>query len=202
MIVLNHHPAELVYGSVVVGSLLPGLERGLYIESERRGDVAEEDQVDLDELHRQQTRAQSPGGAAARGPQTDNPGGFDPDALVPPYEGRKEPTGEQAEAGYKAFRPDEHAPPPGEGREISEEERHGVDATDTTAATPLGVGESKTTRGEDLAADDPHEWDETGEKGQAQRPYGKPGTDKSDSVGAQDNIDPDSPVMPAGDQGG
>ncbi len=135
--------------------------------------MAEEDQVDLDELHRQQTRAQPPGGAAARGPQTDNPGGFDPDALVPPYEGRKEQTGAAAEADYKAFRPDEYAPAPGEGREISEEERQGVDPTDTTAATPLGVGESTTQSGEDLAESDPEEWEETGKKGESQRPYGK-----------------------------
>jgi hypothetical protein len=111
---------------------------------------------------------------------------FEPDAEVPPYEGRQDKTGAAAEADHKAFRADEHAPPAGEGREISEEERGGVDSTDTTGASPLGVGESTTESGEELADRDPAERSETGVHGQSERPYGSPA--QTDSVGAQDNV--------------
>lgn len=115
------------------------------------------------------------------------------DALIPPYEGRKEQTGAGAEADYKAFRPDEYAPPPGERQEISKEDREGVEGTDTTGATPLGVGESSSEGAEEIAARDPEEWGETGTHGQSNRPYGKDRA--SDGVGEQDNIDPESPPM-------
>lgn len=174
---------------------------------ERRGNVADQDQADADRVHDQETYTEPPGGRAARGPQTENPAGrFEPDALVPPYEGRSQDTrtGAGAEADHKAFRADEYAPPPGPGREISDEERSGVDATDTSGATPLGVGESITQSGEDLADSDADNWAETGtDSGPGDRPYGKPSQpDKADSVGAQKNVDPDAPVMPHGDQGG
>jgi len=116
---------------------------------------------------------------------------FEPDAEVPPYEGRKDKTGAAAEADHKAFRPDEYAPPPGPDREISEEERTGVDSTDTTGASPLGVGESTSESGEELAARDPEDRAKTGVHGQSERPYGSPA--QTDSVGAQDNVDDDSP---------
>jgi hypothetical protein len=172
------------------------------LKIERRGNVADQD-MDLDNVHKQNTRAQQPGGAAARGPQTDNPAGtFEPDALVPPYEGRTDKTGAAAEADHKAFRADEYAPPPGEGREISDEERSGVSSTDMNPSGPRGVGESMTESGEELAARDSEDWAETGTHGQSGRAYGKPGQpDSDDSVGAQKNRDPNSPVTPTGDQG-
>lgn len=117
--------------------------------------------------------------------------GVNPDALVPPYEGRKDQTGAGAEADHKAFRADEYAPPPGAGREVSDEEREGVEGTDTTAASAHGVGVSSSKGGEELAADDPEDRAETGVHGQSQRPYGSPS--QTDSVGVQDNVDPDSP---------
>ena len=40
---------------------------------------------------------------------------------------------------------------PASGREVSDEEREGVPATDTEASSPLGVGESINRRGEDVA---------------------------------------------------
>lgn len=155
--------------------------------------MAEENQVDLDELHKQQTRAQQPGGAAARGPQTDNPAGrFEPDALVPPYEGRKDQTGAGAEADHKAFRAGEYAPPPGEGREVSDEERSGMDSAEMNPEGPHGVGQSFGKGGEELAADDPEKRAQTGVHGQSERPYGS--ASESDSVGQQGNVDPDSPT--------
>ncbi|MCW2632293.1 MAG: hypothetical protein JWR88_1255 [Pseudonocardia sp.] len=165
--------------------------------------MADQD-TDLDSTHKQNTRAQQPGGAAARGPQTDNPDGrFEPDAMVPPYEGRNDKTGRAEEADHKAFRADEYAPPPGEGREISDEERSGIDSAEMNPSGPHGVGKSYGQSGEELAKDSPEDWGETGTHGQSDRPYGKPGQpDGDDSVGAQKNRDPNSPVMPFGDQGG
>lgn len=152
----------------------------------------DKDQVDLDNVHKQQTRGQQPGGAAARGPQTDNPGGtFEPDALVPPYEGRKDTEGATGGGGHKVYEPEEHAPPPGEGREVSEEERGGMESTDMAPTSQHGVGDSTAESGEELAARDPEERAETGVHGESERPHGSPS--KTDSVGAQDNVDPASP---------
>jgi len=167
-------------------------------------DAQKDQDAELDNVHKQNTRAQQPGGAAARGPQADNPAGrFEPDALVPPYEGRNDKTGAAAEADHKAFRADEYAPPPGEGREISDEERDGISSTEMNPSGPHGVGKSYGKSGEELAKDDPKDWAETGTHGKSDRAYGKPGeADLDDSVGAQKNRDPNSPVMPSGDQGG
>ncbi len=55
------------------------------------------------------------------------------------------------EGTHKAFRAKENAPKPGPPRETSPEERDGVPDGDTTARTPLGVGESINQRAEDIA---------------------------------------------------
>lgn len=150
-------------------------------------------QVDLDNVHKQQSRAPQPGGAAARGPQTDNPGGtFTPDALVPPYEGRKDTEDGTGGGGHKVYEPEKNAPPPGEGREDSEEERGGMESTDMAPTSRHGVGDSTGESAEDLAARDPEERAETGVHGESKRPHGSPA--KTDSVGVQDNVDPDSPA--------
>lgn len=60
------------------------------------------------------------------------------------------PSDEGRQATERAFDAS-NAAEPGPDREISDEERDGVEATDTTAETPLGVGESISTRGEDHA---------------------------------------------------
>ena len=74
------------------------------------------------------------------------------------------------EANKKAFEsPD---PGQGEGREISEEERTGVPPTDTSAATPLGVGESTTKRAEEYGAEGEKGRVTEGTKGESERPYG------------------------------
>ena len=104
------------------------------------------------------------------------------------------------EANKKAFQ----EPPEGEGpgREISEEERTGVPPTDTTAATPLGVGESTTKRAEEHGAEGEPGRHTQGTKGPSQRPYGRSDAETATGVDPQEPIDPDSPTMPPGDQGG
>jgi hypothetical protein len=74
------------------------------------------------------------------------------------------------EANKKAFETpsDEKGP----GREISDEEREGVDPTDTSAATPLGVGESTTKRAEEYGAEGEEGRETLGTKGESDRPYG------------------------------
>ncbi len=64
--------------------------------------------------------------------------------------GAVEPNPDNAEGTKKAYDAENSAPPPGPGREVSDEEREGVSGTDTTAATPLGVGESINRSGEDV----------------------------------------------------
>lgn len=124
-----------------------------------------------------------PGGAAARGPSPINPGGtFDPDGLVPPYEDRSagddSVTGLTAESSAEMSYDASNAGEPGPGRVESAEEQAGVSGTDTTAATPLGVGVSSTDRGEDIAEDD-----KEGTKGATDRPYGKSGAGEETGLG-------------------
>ncbi len=61
------------------------------------------------------------------------------------------PDSDGAEGVHKAFRADEHGGEPGEAPTVSKEERDAPSPTDTTGATPMGVGESKTEGGEELA---------------------------------------------------
>lgn len=68
-----------------------------------------------------------------------------------------------------------------------QEEREGVPATDTSGASPMGVGESTSTPGQEMA----------GESEEAHR------ADRLEvGVGRSQNIDPESPTMQTGDQGG
>jgi hypothetical protein len=85
------------------------------------------------------------------GPRPHSGGEQEPQGLVPPYEGRqteaKEGLDEQMD---KVFHQVDEVPP-GPGREISVEEREGVSSTDMDATSALGVGESMSRRGEDVA---------------------------------------------------
>ena len=126
----------------------------------------------------------------------------EPGGLVPPYEGRQT----EMKDGYeqhveKVFHGADDVEP-GPGREISDEEREGVPATDTEAESPLGVGVSMTRRGEDVAKqeDEPGRED-TGTRGPTDRPAGVSDNRASTSVDDQDNGS-GGPTMPAGDQGG
>ena len=66
--------------------------------------------------------------------------------LVPPYEGRQE-SGEGKDLEKERGDTNPEAGP----REVSEAEREGVPATDTTAASPLEVGVSTSTPGNEQA---------------------------------------------------
>ena len=80
------------------------------------------------------------------GPDIRSGGVQEPGGLVPPYEGRKTATPRE-EAGQMAsvFTVDYSNPAP--KRKISKAERKGVPPTDTTAASPLGVGRSRGRQG-------------------------------------------------------
>lgn len=104
-----------------------------------------------------------------------------------------------AVGGTKAFRAEE-AGPPGPGREVSQAEQ--VGPAEPTGETPLGVGESVSRRGEDIAEQERGPGRVTeGTKGPAERPYGT-STAGDSGVDPQEPIDEESPTLPTGDQGG
>ncbi|MGB8201392.1 MAG: hypothetical protein WCF33_17145 [Pseudonocardiaceae bacterium] len=112
-----------------------------------------------------------------------DPGG---DRELPPYADRQQ-TGKSPEqlveerggAGSSEAGP----------RHVSQAEREGVPVTDTTGASPLGVGESVVTQGNERMVNTPDS---------AQK------ADQTDIGvgGASENIDPESPTALTGDQGG
>jgi hypothetical protein len=126
----------------------------------------------------------------------------EPGGPVPPYEGRQT----EMKDGYeqhteKVFHGADDVEP-GPGREISDEEREGVPATDTEAESPLGVGVSMTRRGEDVARQEDEEGrEDTGTRGPTDRPTGVSDERASTSVDEPDT-ESGGPTMPAGDQGG
>jgi hypothetical protein len=99
----------------------------------------------------------------------------------------------------KAFDAD-NAPPPGEGRESSPEERAGIKDTDMAPKGPLGVGESINDSAEDIAreAEEKRGSDREGTKG-AGRPYGS--GDEARGVEPQPSVTEGSPDLGPGDQG-
>jgi hypothetical protein len=126
----------------------------------------------------------------------------EPGGLVPPYEGRQTEMKEGYEEHTEKVFHGADDVEPGPGREISDEEREGVPATDMDAESPLGVGVSMTRRGEDVdkQEDEPGRED-TGTKGPSDRPIGTSDERASTSVDPDDTVS-GSPTMPAGDQGG
>ena len=99
--------------------------------------------------HESEGREPEPAAQTNLGPAPHSGGEADfGDRLVPPYDDRQkeakeglEEHGAQAMAGEIGR--------PGPGRDVTDEEREGVPPTDTSAASPLGVGESITPRGEE-----------------------------------------------------
>lgn len=130
-------------------------------------------QQELDDERRQMTRGAPPGGGSSRGPEIDPGGKIEPQGLVPPYERSDSPEARAtaAEGVHKAFRAQEYGGEPGSNPPVSKEECDGVPPTDTTAATPLGVGESSRTGGEELAGKEAGRI-ETGTQGTTRRPTG------------------------------
>jgi hypothetical protein len=136
---------------------------------------------------------QAPGGRSSRGPEFGT--GGEPQVPVPPYdELRGEPGENTADTAYDAS----NAPDPGPPPPVSEQDRTGMSATETDPEPPLGVGRSHGGRAEDLAPDR----SDVGTKGPAARPVGRAAEDDADSVGDQRPIDPSSPNLQGGDQGG
>ena len=140
------------------------------------------------------------GGRSARGPAADPAGSVDA-REVQPSEGRTggadRGTGLAEEGAAKAFDA-AAAGPPAPGPVPSAEEQAGVPATDTSAASPLGVGVSTGSRGEDLAEDERGE----GTKGASGRPYGGSSQEEATGVAPQEPTEPDAPNLQRGDQGG
>lgn len=84
------------------------------------------------------------------GPDIHSGGVKEPGGLVPPYEGRQtHMSRDEAESMASVYSVDYSNPAP--RREVSETENQGVPSTDTTAATPLGVGETKGRQGNEKA---------------------------------------------------
>jgi len=109
------------------------------------------------------------------------PGG---DRPTPPYEGRQTSGKDQDELTEERG---------GEGaaagsRVVSQAEREGVSDTDTTGASPHGVGESTSTPGNEPPV---------GQSEASRR------SDRIDTgVSREENVDPQSPAMHSGNQGG
>jgi hypothetical protein len=114
----------------------------------------------------------------------------EPQVPVPPYDDlRGEPAENTAPTAFDAS----NAPPRGPDVPVSEEERAGMSSTDMDPEPPLGVGESRGGRAEDLAPDR----DDVGTKGPSGRPFGRAAEDEVDDSGPTD-----SPALQSGDQGG
>src|SRR5690242_2169363 len=162
-------------------------------------DAEEPVREQADAVRRQEAQP-GPGGRATRGPSAD-PGESLDVSPVQPSEGRtgggEHGTGLAAAGASKAFDA-ATAGPPGPGPVASAENRDGVAATDTSAASPLGVGVSSGSRGEDLAEDERDD----GVKGASGRPYGGSSQEESTGVGPQGPTDPGAPDLQRGDQGG
>jgi hypothetical protein len=126
----------------------------------------------------------------------------EPGGLAPPYEGRQTEMKDDYEQHVEQVFHGADDVEPGPGRVISDEEREGVDPTDTEAESPLGVGVSMTRRGEDVhkQEDEPGRED-TGTKGPSDRPHGTSDERASTSVDPNET-ESGGPHMPAGDQGG
>ena len=154
------------------------------------------------ELEPEEPQPSSQGASTDLGPRPKSGGEQEPGGLTPPYEGRQTEMKDSYEQHTKKVFHGADDVQPGPGREISDEERDGVPATDTEAESPLGVGVSMTRRGEDVEKqeDEPGR-DDTGTKGPTDRPTGV--SDERASTAVDPNeTESGGPTMPAGDQGG
>ena len=152
------------------------------------------------------SRSAQPGGSPSRGPNPDPGGENDLGDEVPPYDGRTgtgSPSNEELAASVERQLAETKTSEPGQTASPADEQPVSEDqVTDEEPETPLGVGESINRRGEDVAdAEDEEGREETGTKGESQRPVGKSDERDASSVNPQDSGE-DSPTTPSGDQGG
>lgn len=121
------------------------------------------------------------------GPATEPGGEKSLGGLIPPYEGRRT-TAADTRAAYMRKVMSGEGGAPGPGRVVSDEERSGVPSTDTSGASPLGVGVSITAQGNKRALGRSEERRRR-EREEAGVRSGQP-------------IDPAMPNLRPGDQGG
>ncbi|MGH3770568.1 MAG: hypothetical protein ACRDRW_04085 [Pseudonocardiaceae bacterium] len=120
-------------------------------------------------------------------PNVHSGGKQEPGGLIPPYEGRQEEGTSQEELAQDPQKQGEgYAAAP---RDASQAEREGVSGTDTTGASPRGVGESLATQGNERMLNEP---EAAHRAEQADIGIG----------GRPEDVDPESPTMITGDQGG
>jgi hypothetical protein len=142
----------------------------------------ERDGLETDERDNPEPAQLSQGASTDLGPRPGSGGEQEPQGLAPPYEGRQTEAKEGLDHMDKVFhRVDEV--PPGPGRVISDKEREGVSSTDMDATSALGVGESMSRPGEDVAKqeDEPGRED-TGTRRVSGRPAGVSDERDSSSV--------------------
>jgi hypothetical protein len=99
--------------------------------------------------HEAEGREPEPAAQTNLGPAPHSGGDMDTgDRPLPPYDDRQTEAKENFQ-NHSDLAMAGQIGEPGPGRELSDEERTGVPPTDTSAASPLGVGESITPRGEE-----------------------------------------------------
>jgi hypothetical protein len=98
--------------------------------------------------HEGQDREPEPAAQTNLGPAPHSGGETDTgDRPLPPYDDRQKEAKNVQDLASRSMAGE--IGEPGPGREVTETERQGVPTTDTSGATPLGVGESITPRGEE-----------------------------------------------------
>jgi len=106
--------------------------------------------------------------------------------LLPPYDDRQKTGKDQDELSQERGGAGKSDVGP---RDVSQEEREGMEATDIKPPVQHGVGETTTTSGEDIM------------RGTSEEARRKERLDGG-IADTESNVDPDSPVVSTGDQGG
>jgi hypothetical protein len=96
----------------------------------------------------------------------------------------------------KAFQESDSSLGATSSEQTSDDDREGVEATDTEARSPHGVGESTRRSGEDIAQDEEGPTTE-GTKGASDRPYGKAEPSGSTGVDQQETVTEGPDLPPA-----
>lgn len=112
------------------------------------------------------------------GPNPSPGGRQEPGGPVPPYAGRLESTTETHGEHMRKVMSGAGGEP-GPGRIVSDTERSGVPATDTTAASPLGVGESISAQGNERALGASEEERKRDREEAGIKPAGKTGRERT-----------------------
>ena len=131
------------------------------------------------------------GGRTSRGPNPDPGGEIEPGGLVPPYEGRGA-EGESADdrsASVERQLAETKTGPSGQTASPADERppRPGDPVASEAPESPHGVGESSSARGEDVGSGTKEEGrDDTGTRGESERPTGTSDARDTTGVNPQD----------------